>query len=260
MGSIDITNQGPVATIAFNNPARHNAMSLSMWKSLRAVLEKMAEDRSCRALVLTGVGEKAFVSGADISEFDAERNSEEKQRDYDEAVTAALEALAAIRIPTIAAIRGWCIGGGLAIALACDLRVCASDARLGTPAAKLGIGYGYQPVKQMIERVGYPSTLEILFTGRLYEAPEALRIGLVNRMEEAAGFEAFVDHYVSGIAANAPLVLAAAKIIAREVLKGPGSGDIAMCDAAAAACNASEDFAEGRRAFAEKRVPRFRGA
>ena len=212
--------------------------------------------------MLKGAGDKAFVSGADISQFEKARSTEDANLHYDRVSDAAIDALGACAKPVIAMIRGYCIGGGLAIAAGCDLRIASPDSRFGIPAARLGVGYGAAGVKKLMALVGPSFTKEIFFTARHFSAVEAAVMGLVNRIapEEGAagGLEAYVRTYCLSIAENAPLTMAALKRTVAEIARG-SSGDLAVCDELVKKCFASADYIEGRTAFMEKRRPVFRG-
>ena len=249
----------PIGWLVFNNPERRNAMSVDMWRGVAPVLAAFEADPDIRVVVLTGAGEAAFVSGADISPVETERASPAAQTNYGDVTGEAHAALARLAKPSIAMIRGFCIGGGLALALSCDLRVAAEDAQFGIPAARLGLGYGYAGLAALTAVVGPAYAKEIMFTARRFDAKEALRMGLVNQVVPADQLEAVVRERAGQIAANAPLTVKAAKMAVDEALKDPAQRDLKAVNAAVAACFASEDFIEGRRAFLEKRPPRFRG-
>jgi len=248
---------GAVGWLMFNNPERRNAVSLDMWQAIPSVLEDFEKDSNIRVVVLAGAGDKAFVSGADISQFEKQRSSEEAVKRYEEIGAAAQARLAACEKPLIAMIRGYCLGGGLNIANTCDLRIAAEDARFGIPAAKMGLGYRASSMKKLVETVGAPFAREIMITARQFNATEALRMGLVHHVVPVSELESFTKRFCDDIAANAPLTIRAAKRIIREVSKK--DYDAAACDAWVKECFASEDYAEGRRAFMEKRKPQFRG-
>ena len=250
---------GAVGRIIFNNPARHNAVSLDMWQAVAQIMEDFEHDDRIRVIVLSGAGGKAFVSGADISEFKEKRASVEAAEAYAKTSENARLALQETLKPTIAMIRGYCIGGGMATALACDLRVAAEGSKFGIPAAKLGLGYAYDGIKKLIDIVGPAYAREIFFTARQFTAEEALGMGLVNRVVPDGELESYVDNYCTTIAGNAPLTVRAAKQIVREALKDESKRDMALCKRVVEECFASEDYTEGRTAFMEKRRPVFTG-
>lgn len=251
---------GQVGWMIFNNPERRNAVSLDMWRAIPDVLAAFEADPEVRVIVFTGAGERAFVSGADISQFEAERNDAAAEARYSSASAAANVAMAGLSKPSIAMIRGYCIGGGLAVALTCDLRICSEESRFAIPAARLGLGYGFGGVKALIDVVGPSIAKEILFTARQFSAEEALRVGLVNRVAPADELERLVRDYAAMIGANAPLTLRAAKLAAREAVRDPDKRRLTEVEAAVAACFDSADFKEGRTAFMEKRAPQFKGS
>jgi enoyl-CoA hydratase/carnithine racemase len=250
--------EGAVGWIVFNNPDRRNATSYEMWQALPVVLDAHARDPEVRVIVLRGAGEKAFSAGADISQF-KEKRSGDAAREYNAAADSANQALRQCAKPTIAMIRGYCIGGGVALAVGCDIRIAADDARFGVPAAKLGLGYRFDGIQRLASIVGPAHTAEIFFTARQFTAQEALRMGLVNRVVPAAELESFVGDYGRGIALNAPLTIAAVKRALIELQKDLGERDLALCQRMVDACFASEDYREGQAAFLEKRKPQFEG-
>ena len=250
---------GHVGRLIFNNPEKRNAVSYEMWKAAAAILKDFAADPAVRVVVVSGAGGKAFVSGADISKFESERAAMEEVRRYGLMTEEVYAGLHAFPKPTIAAIRGFCIGGGLGLAVACDIRLCTAGSRFALPAARLGLGYGFAPVRRLTEVVGAAFAKEIFFTARQFSAEEALAMGLVNRSVPEDEFEAFVESYVAQISENAPLTLAAAKFVMGEVGKDEGARDLDEAKRRVEACFASEDYREGRRAFMEKRPPRFAG-
>jgi enoyl-CoA hydratase/carnithine racemase len=250
---------GNVGYVIFNNPERRNAMSLEMWEACTKLMNEYAKNDSIRVVVLAGAGDKAFVAGADISKFADERASEAGVKKYNEAVEAAYVSVHEFPKPTIAMIRGFCVGGGMGLASCCDLRICSEDARFAVPAAKLGLGYGYPGVKRLMDIVGPSFTKEIFFTARLFEAMEAVEMGLVNRIVENHELEFFVKNYAATIAGNAPLTVDSIKFIVGEACKDESQRDMKRCDDVVQACFKSADYEEGRSAFMEKREPLFKG-
>lgn len=248
-----------IGILTFNNPERHNAVSMEMWEAAEGILARFREDPGIRVVVLTGAGGKAFVSGADISRFEDERATEAAVLRYNETVDRMYRALAELPKPTIAMIRGYCIGGGLGLAVCCDLRICTERSVFGLPAAKLGLGYGPAGVRRFMDVLGPAVTKEIFFTARRYDAATALRWGLANHVVPDDALEGFVMEMARTIAANAPLTIAAVKAATRELAKDPDRRDLAACEAMVARCFASRDYIEGRRAFMEKRSPVFTG-
>ena len=257
-GRIAARRDGAVGWLVFDNPERRNAVSLEMWQAIPPLLDDFEADAAIRAVVLSGAGDKAFVSGADISQFEKERASAQAVKRYDEIGERAQTRLANFEKPVIAMIRGYCLGGGLNIANLCDLRIAAEDARFGIPAARMGLGYRAGSMKKLVDIVGKAAALEIMITARQFSAAEALGIGLVHKVVPVPELETATRAYCDMIAANAPLTLRAAKRIIREVTRG-GEFDAAACEAWVKECFASEDYTEGRRAFMEKRKPAFKG-
>ncbi len=250
---------GPIGWMIFNNPAKRNAMTADMWASIAPIVDHFERDPAVRVVVLRGAGDKAFISGADINRFEERRASAEAAASDSENMRNGLARLEHCTKPTIAMIHGYCLGGGLLVALHCDLRLAAETARLGIPAAKLGIAYTLAGMQKVLELVGPSSAKEILYTARQFNGAEAQAMGLVNRAVAEGELEAFTRSYCATMAENAPLSIAAAKGVIAELMKPRGDIDPGKCDALAKRCMDSEDFAEGRRAFAEKRKPVFRG-
>jgi enoyl-CoA hydratase len=249
-----------VGHVVFNNPEKRNAVSLDMWQAFERALDACAADDEIRVVVLSGAGGRAFVSGADISKFVDERSSAEAVAHYDVTTARIFGKLHAFPKPTIAQVMGSCVGGGVALAACCDLRVCGARSRFAIPAAKLGVGYGFAGLQRLVDLIGPAFAKEMLFTARLFSAAEAYEMGLVNRVVADGEVEAHVADYARIIAANAPLTVGAAKAIVGEVLKEPGERDLARCEELVRACFASRDYVEGREAFLEKRPPQFIGA
>ena len=248
-----------VGWITFNNPARHNAVSLEMWQGLADIANDFARDDDIRVVVVHGAGGKAFVSGADISEFAEQRDSAEATQRYDAVAQQGMQALKNLKKPTLAMIQGYCIGGGVAVALNCDIRIAADHSRFAVPAAKLGLGYEFDGVRKLVDVVGPSFAQEIFFTARQFTAPEALAMGLINRMVPQEELLDYVTHYADTIAANAPLTVASIKTIVGEIVKDASLRNLALCDELVAQCFNSADFTEGRTAFMEKRKAVFTG-
>ena len=249
-----------IGWITFNAPEKRNAMSLDMWQGLGEILGKLQEEKSLRVLILKGAGDAAFVSGADISEFEDKRSSQRDRDAYEAAFDDALDKLANFATPVVAMIRGYCIGGGLAIALNTDIRIATEQSKFGIPAAKLGLGYGFEAVKTLESIVGPSHAKDILFTARFLEAKEALSIGLVNFMVGSELLEQTVIEYANKIVKNAPLTIRAVKKTVGEVVKDPGQKNPAHIERMVNDCFLSADYQEGRRAFMEKRKPKFTGS
>ena len=208
---------GAIGTLTFNNPERHNAMSLDMWRGATTVLEQFEQDAAVRVIVLTGAGGKAFVSGADISKFESERDTLDAVAEYNIAVDRFGKVLGECSKPTIAMIRGYCLGGGVGIAVCCDLRIANDASRYAVPAAKLGLGYGYANVRRIMDLVGPQFVTEMLLTARQFDSAQAARIGLVNHVVPDAEIETYVRELAETIAGNAPLTIKAVKRIVREL-------------------------------------------
>ena len=249
-----------VGRLVFNNPAKHNALSLEMWQGVADALEHFEEDDSVRVVVMSGAGGKSFVSGADIGEFDSTRSNAEQRREYGRISARGGHALATFSKPLIAEITGYCIGGGLATALNADIRFATPDSTFGIPAAKLGLGYGYEGLAQLARAVGPAQARDIMFSARFLDAAEALRIGLVNFVEPRETMAATVTEYACRVAGNAPLTVRAAKAAVDAWEAGERPDDLAKVRQLVNDCFESEDYREGRRAFSEKRKPVFRGA
>jgi enoyl-CoA hydratase len=256
-GTIQTRMDGAIGWLTFDNPARRNAMTLAMWEQVSEALAGFATDEAIRVVVMHGAGEEAFVSGADISEFETQRADAEAQKRYGEISERAWEALARFEKPLIAMIRGWCMGGGMAVAMKADLRIASHDSRFGIPAARLGLAYSGGPVRDLVGLVGPSEAKAILFTAKRMDAGEALRLGLINEVVPVSGLEARVRALAETIAENAPLTIRAAKEAVDQIAQD--RADPLRMAAFAAECFDSADYAEGRRAFLEKRRPEFTG-
>lgn len=257
-GRVKCIREQEIGWIVFDHPERRNAISSHMWDELTGVVDELAEDDAIRVVILRGQAEEAFVSGADISQFEG-APAGHTQGGLEQSGGRAFRALSSLDKPLIAMIHGFCIGGGLAIALCADLRYAAEDAKLGIPAARLGVGYGLSGLQSLAEVVGLSHAKEILFTARRYSADEALGMGLLNRVFHKAELEARTRELAQQIAANAPLTIRAVKLAAKELDRESGLRDTTALDAAIRACFDSEDFEEGVSAFMQKRTPRFKG-
>ena len=245
--------------VTFNNPARHNALALEMWQGIGDIFEQFANDEAVRVVVLQGAGGKAFVSGADISEFDTKRANAAQKASYAEIAGRANRWLARFEKPIIAKIRGYCIGGGLATALTADIRFASPESSFGIPAAKLGLGYEYEGLAALARLVGPARARDIMFSARFMDAHEAQAMGLVNFVVDAADLDDAVVEYAARVAANAPLTVRAAKAAIGTWERGGKDSEVAEVRRLVDACFDSADYKEGRRAFKEKRTPDFHG-
>lgn len=248
-----------VGWMIYSNLRRRNAVRLSMWRQIPEIVARFQADPAVKVVALRGDGHDSFVSGADISEFEQVRSRPEDVEVYEAAAGAAGKAIKALTKPTVAVIETWCVGGGIATALSCDLRLASDNTRFQLPAARLGLGYSFGGIKSLVDVVGPAKAKEIFFTARRYDAAQALAMGLVSDVVPAADFEAEARSYLAGIAANAPLTIAAAKQAINAVMADPEDRDLDAIAAAVTACFASDDYREGRTAFTEKRAPKFQG-
>jgi enoyl-CoA hydratase/carnithine racemase len=251
--------EGSIGWMIFNQPEKHNAVTLEMWRAVPKIVAAFEADPDVRVIVLAGAGERAFVSGADISEFERRRDSEEAIGAYDAVSEEAHAGLARALKPTIAMIRGICFGGGVGIALTTDVRICSSDSSFSVPAARLGVGYRYSGIKRLVDVVGPAFAKEIFFTAGAFTAEDARIMGLVNRVVPPTELESYVRSFASTIGANAPLTIKAAKVAIDAAVEDPERRRLASVEAAIKACRASSDYVEGRRAFMQKRKPDFTG-
>lgn len=256
---MQMKKEGRVGYVIYNNPERHNAVSLDMWEAAVAILDEYRDDKDVSVVVVTGAGGKAFVSGADISKFEKERSDEASVARYGQTVEASYNAFHTFPKPTIAMIRGYCIGGGMGLATCCDLRIATEGSKFGVPAAKLGLGYGYPGLKRLVDIVGPSFAMEIFYTARQFTAAEAVTMGLVNRVVADGELEKYVSDYAAVIAGNAPLTIKAVKATVAEVMREDSKRNIKLTQDLVDACFKSNDYQEGRKAFMEKRKPVFTG-
>ena len=254
-----VSKHDGVARLILNQPYKLNAISFEMWHGIAAALADFERDDAVRVVVVEGApGDKpAFSAGADISQFADKRGDADAIAQYNRAVKNGEQSLINISKPTIAKIHGYCVGGGLAVALCCDLRIASDESRFGIPAAKLGLGYGLDALQPLVDLVGPSTAKEILFTAKRFTAAEALIMGLINRAVPATELDALVDDYTSTIAGNAPLTMKAAKHIISQTLRDEAARDVALCAKLVDDCYTSGDYTEGRTAFMEKRKPVF---
>ena len=245
--------------IRFNNPARHNALSVDMWEAVPVLLTLAETDDRVRLVVFSGAGEKSFVSGADISQFEDMRAAREAVTRYEHMAEHALMSIYHFSKPTLACIRGFCIGGGVNVAISCDLRMASSDSVFSIPAARLGLGYRYSAMKNLVDLIGPGAAKDLFFTARKIDAAEAHALGLVSRVCEPGALPALLAEYTSALAANAPLTVRAGKAITAEILKPSPELNLDVCQRLIRGCFDSADYAEGRKAFMEKRKPVFTG-
>lgn len=248
-----------VGYITFNNPEKHNAVSIEMWDALEQILDGFRSSQDIRVIVLSGAGGKAFVSGADISKFDKERSSKEAVLSYNKRTQKVYENLETFPKPTIAMIDGYCIGGGLNLAVCCDIRICSEKSKFAMPAAKLSLGYPFSSIKRLFDVMGPGMAKHFMFTAEKISASEALASGLVQKLVSEDSIDSYVKDYALNIANNAPLTIKAMKQIGIEISKNSDERDLLLCEKLASACFDSEDYKEGRKAFMEKRKPNFQG-
>ncbi len=256
---LGVQKRGAVGWIVFDQPAKRNAINGDMWRGIPVAMREFDADPEVRCVAFRGAGTEAFSAGADISEFEKIRAQRSSVAEYDGLLDQVLHAIQGSRKPSVAMIYGYCMGGGLEVALACDLRYCSRSAQFGIPAARLGLAYNVEGHKRLLETVGHARAREIMFLGRRYPAEEALAMGLVHRVLANESLESFVEEVLKTLSENAPLSLANSKTMIEEYVKSVGAPDHARMQAAMERCARSEDYKEGRRAFMEKRKPRFQG-
>lgn len=257
-GRLLTEKRGRIGYLVFDHEARRNAVTGRMWREIPGAVQRFAEDDDVRVVIMRGAGETAFVAGADISEFEQNRSGKEAQA-YDAANAAAFTALASLEKPLIAMIHGFCVGGGVALALQADMRYSADDGVFAIPAVRLGLGYAMSGLETLAQVVGYANAKEIFFTADRFDAQQALRMGLVNHVLPKAELEATVEKAAERIANNAPLTIRAAKMAMIELQRSPVERDTEKVAAAIARCYASEDYQEGVAAFLGKRRAEFKG-
>jgi enoyl-CoA hydratase/carnithine racemase len=257
--SLRVEKHGAVGWIVFDQPAKRNAINAAMWRGIAPAMAQFDEDSEVRCVAFRGAGTEAFASGADISEFEEIRAQKAAVAEYDDLLDQVLHAIQDSRKPSVAMIYGFCMGGGLEVALACDLRYCARSAQFGVPAAKLGLAYNIEGHRRLIETVGHACAREIMFLGRRYNAEEGFAMGLVNQVFHDGELESEVARIIAQLCDNAPLSIANSKTIIEEYVKSSGAPDEANMTAAIERCVKSGDYQEGRRAFMEKRKPSFKG-
>lgn len=258
-GKVVAQKEGRVGRVIFDNVAKHNAVSKAMWDQLADAIEAFEADEDVRVIVLEGAGDKAFVSGADISKFQDERANLDAVKEYGNSVNRGYGAVQHAAKPTIAKIRGYCYGGGAGISICCDIRICSDNSSFCIPAAKLGVGYGPENTKVLVDLVGPSFAKEIFYTARRFDAEEARMMGLVNRVVAADALDDYVQGYTDMMTANAPLSLKTTNLIVNELVKDKDDRDMALCHQLVEDCSKSDDLEEGRRAFMEKRKPAFVG-
>ena len=251
---------GSVLHIRFNNPTKHNALSMDMWEAVPRLLQQAGNDENVRLVVFSGAGDKSFISGADISQFEDMRAAKEAVKRYEQTAESALQGIYEFAKPTIACVRGYCIGGGVNVAISCDIRIASTDSVFSIPATRLGLGYRFLSAMQnLADLVGPGFAKDIFFTGRRLDAAEALRIGLVNRVAAPNDLGSLLEEYTAAITTGAPLTIKSGQTYSARGAENRRYSDVDACRKLIAECFDSEDYVEGRRAFMEKRKPQFKG-
>ncbi len=256
---VQIWLDGRTLHIRFNNPAKHNALSVDMWEAVPPMLQLARDDDRVRLVVFSGAGEKAFISGADISQFEDMRAAREAVAHYEKMAEATLMGIYEFPKPTLACIQGYCIGGGVNVAISCDIRIASTDSVFSIPAARLGLGYRYSAMKNLVDLIGPGAAKDLFFTARRIDAAEAKALGLVSRVCAPEALEGLLAEYTLALAENAPLTVMAGKAITREILKASPNLNMELCTSLIRGCFESADYAEGRTAFMQKRKPVFTG-
>lgn len=248
-----------IAHLVLNNPSKRNAINLATWQGLGDAFSKLADDPEVRVVIVSGAGDKAFSAGADISEFGEKRSTPEGREIYADAVQGAFQAMRALPKVSIAMIDGVCVGGGAEVAMECDILLASDRSRFGITPAKLGIGYVFADIERLVGQLGPKAALEILATGKLYSAEEALALGWIRAVYAANELESEANALAQSISDNAPLTVKASKLIIKEALKPKAERNKDLCAQLVEACYLSDDCKEGQSAFKEKRKPVFVG-
>ena len=251
--------EGAIGRIIFNNPEKLNAISLDMWEGLGHAVDALEADDAIRVIVVSGAGGKSFIAGADVSKYEEERMGDDAQEHYARTGERGLSALYNSSKVTVAAIDGWCIGGGISVAVSCDLRYCSEKSKFGQPAMRYGIGYRYKSLRRLVDIIGIPAAKDLLLGSLQFDAQEAFSKGLVGRVVPEAEFEAFIAKTAKTIAAGAPLTAKQVKFTLNTIAQDLPDRDLDRCEEMFLTCYASEDYREGIRAFAEKRKAIFKG-